>query len=110
MKTILLLLCLAFAVPSFTGCTTPPSQRVQTVQTLKIVGLTIDAAMKTAAALYHQDKITAAQWDKISSFHTTKFRPVFKIAVDAVQENMESLASPEVSSLAQQLLALIPSS
>lgn len=101
-------LCLAVAAPvlTFSGCAAP-STRVQEVKTLKVVGLSVDATMKLAAQLYHDGKIGANLWQKIADIHDRQFQPAFNLAVQAVQSDLSSVASPDLAALAAQLAALL---
>lgn len=105
----LLALLMATAVPlAVTGCGTAPAGRVTEVKTLKAAGATADTAMKLAAQLYHDGRITADKWNAIADFHTQKFRPAYNLAVAAVQSDLTP-ASPELWALAGQLAALVES-
>ena len=107
MKKFLLALALACAAISPTACTTAPTARVQEVKTLKAVGLAVDGTMQLAAQLYHDGKIDAALWQKIATAHDTQFQPAYRLAVAAVQANLDSVASPDLAALAAQLAALV---
>lgn len=110
MKKLLFSLVLLFALPALhTGCTTAPTQRGQTVMTLKIVGASVDASMKIAVQLLHDGHITAAQWNQIAAIHDQKFLPAYNLAVAAVQANLDSVASPDLTALAAQLASIIAS-
>jgi hypothetical protein len=110
-KRIAFVLCLVLAVvciPSaLTSCAHPPSERVAQVQTLKAVGHTAEAAVATSAQLYAGGQITAEQARAINSLYDTRFQPAFRVAVEAVNANLESVASPELVALAAQLSALV---
>lgn len=108
MKKILLILCLALTVPAMTlstGCTTQPSARTSTVQTLGIVGASADGSMKLLAQLRHDGKLTAAQWDEIAAIHA-QYRTAYNLAVVAVQGDFTSIASDGLTTLVAQLAAL----
>lgn len=111
MRKILFLLiaCTALvATPVLTtSCTSAPSSRVTEVKTLKTVAVSVDAAMKVAAQLYKDGKITAGQWLKIADFHDNTFQPAFKLAVSSVQADLSSVASPDILGLAAQLADLV---
>jgi hypothetical protein len=111
MKTNIIILSCALVLSggtmAYVGCTT--TSQVQAGQTLQAVGLAVDAAMKTAAGMYHNNQITAAQWAQIADIHDNKFQPAFNLAVQAVQANLSSIASPDVVALASQLSALVAS-
>lgn len=92
---------------TYVGCTT--SQQVTTVQTLKTVGMAADAAMTTAAGLYHNNQITSVQWQAIADFHDQKFIPAYKVAIQAAQSDLSSFASPDLLALSAQLGALVAS-
>ena len=108
MKRLLLVLCLVVApVATFTGCATPPVvQRIETL-TLLSVATTADTAMKTAAGLYHDGKLTTSQWAVVADFHDTKFLPVFDLAFTASQANWHALAPAELALLVTQLVGLV---
>lgn len=103
-RSILAAIALAFAIssPAFHGCSTPPSQRVAAVNTLKSIGAAADAAMRVAAGAYHDGRLTAAQWAKIAEAHD-RFQALYNVAVAGVQANLDSIASPDLVSLAAQL-------
>lgn len=114
MKIIRFLFCAAIAalvsVPlAFTGCKSAPSERVVEAQSLKAVGQAADAAVALSAQLYRDSRITAAQARQVDDFYDKKFQPVFRVAVSAVQANLDSIASPDVMALAAQLSALVSS-
>lgn len=111
MKKILSLVCFAMLViaspVSFTACSSLPSARVVQVQTLKAVGHTAEAAVSSSAQLYAAGTITAAQAREVMDFYNSKFQPAFRIAVNAVNTNLDSIASPDLAGLAAQLSALV---
>lgn len=110
MKKLLLILALAVATPLVqTGCGTSPSSRVVQVQTLKAVGQSADAAVALSAQLYHDGKITAAQANQVRDLYDLKFQPAYRVAVNAVQANLDSIASPDLLALTQQLSTLVAS-
>jgi hypothetical protein len=89
------------------GCKTAPSERMVEVQTLKTVGAGVDAAMKVAAMLYTDRKITTAQWQRVADFHDQKFQPAYNLAVAIVRADLSSAASPDLVAIFSQLLALV---
>lgn len=108
MKKLLIALCLATALPlAPIGCKTPPSERVVQVQTLKSVGHIAEAAVSSSAQLYAAGLITAAQARRVADLYDKEFQPAFRIAVNAVKANLDSIASPELAGLAAQLAALV---
>lgn len=111
MKKLILLLalaCSAVAIPVVqTGCKTAPSHRVIQVQTLKAVGETAEAAVGLSAQLYAAHTINAVQARQVLDFYNTKFQPVYRVAVAAVNANLDSIASPDLVGLAAQLSALV---
>lgn len=110
MKRLCLILALAIACPlAPIGCNSSPSSRVQQVQTLKGVGASVDTAMKVAARLLKDGKITREQWDKLAAFHDNKFQPAYKFAVSLVRSDLSSVASPDILSLLSELLAIVDS-
>lgn len=108
MRKLFFALALAFSAPVLvTSCSTPPSARVAQVQTLKAVGNSADAAVALSAQLYRDNRITAAQAREVLDFYNTKFQPSFRLAVSIVNANLDSLASPDLVSLASQLASLV---
>lgn len=108
MRKLFLALALAFSAPILaTSCSTAPSERVATVQTLKGVGHTADAAVALSAQLYRDQRITAAQARQVLDFYNQKFQPSFRLAVAMVNANLDSVASPDLVALASQLSALV---
>lgn len=97
------------AVMSYTSCTTTTSQQVTTYQTLKTVGMAADSAMTIAAGLYHNGQVTSEQWQQIADLHDNKFIPAYKLAIQASQSDLSSLASPDLLALSTQLAALVAS-
>lgn len=91
------------------SCSTAPTQRGQTVTTLKIVGASVDASMKIAVQLLRDGHITAAQWNLIATIHDQKFLPAYNLAVAAVQANLDTVASPDLAALAAQLASIVAS-
>jgi hypothetical protein len=108
LRKFALLIALATALPVVqTGCSTPVSERVAAVQSLKAVGHTAEAAVAATAQFYAAGKITAAQAAEVNRIFDKQFQPAFRIAVNAVNANLESVASPELIALAAQLSALV---
>jgi len=108
MKRLLLAFLLVAAVPTIpTGCSTAPTQRGQTVTTLKIVGASVDTSMKIAVQLYRDGKISPAVWNQVAAIHDQKFQPAYNLAVAAVQANLDSVASPDLVGLAAQLAQIV---
>ena len=108
MKKLLLVIAL-LAAPALTSCHTPPSARVNQVETLKSIGLAVDGAMKISAQLLNEQRITSAQWYAIADLHDRRFLPAYRLAVSAVRANLDSVASPDLSNLASELLTLVQS-
>ena len=109
-RLLITIVSLAFVVPAtvtFTGCSTPPSARVVQVQTLKGVGQSAEAAVSLSAQLYRDGKITAIQARQVLDFYDLKFQPAYRLAVAAVNANLDSVASPDVLALASQLSNLV---
>ncbi len=108
MKKLMLFLLLAVLPPvAFTGCSSPPDKRVAQVQTLKAVGHAAETAVATTAQLYLAGVITQAQADQVRNLYDNRFQPTFRVAVSAVNANLDSVASPELVALASQLAALV---
>lgn len=107
--SIVFCLCMAFLPVVNTGCSTAPSQRSDTVTTLKIVGASVDASMKVAVQLLKNAQITREQWLRIADFHDRQFLPAYNLAVSAVQANIDSVADPALISLSLQLASIIAS-
>ncbi len=107
---LLFALCLACTLPAgFTACSTPPSSRVAQVQTLKAVGETAEAAVMLSAQLYKAGKITSAQARAVIDFYDLRLQPAFRLAYAAAKADLSTAASPDVSALASQLVALVAS-
>jgi len=107
---ILLIIALAFgaiAIPVLETSCAAPSERVAQVQTLKAVGHTAEAAVATSAQLYSAGKITPEQARKVMDIYDRQFQPAYRVAVNAVNANLDSIASPELISLAAQLSAIV---
>jgi hypothetical protein len=92
-----------------TGCSTAPSARVQAVQTLGVLGSSAKAGMDSATQLLAQGSITVAQWQKVADFYDHRWQPAYALAVTAARSDLGSIASPDVTNLAVQLLALVAS-
>lgn len=98
-----------FSLPVMqTGCSSP-STRVAQVQTLKAVGHTAEAAVATSAQLYGAHLITDKQARDVMDLFDGKFQPAYRVAVNAVNANLDSIASPELVSLAAQLATIVAS-
>lgn len=95
-----------FCISNFAGCAAPSSRVVQ-VQTLKVVGHTAEAAVAASAQLYASGKITAEQARQVMDIYDKQFQPAYRVAVNAVNANLDSIASPELVTIAAQLSALI---
>jgi hypothetical protein len=91
------------------GCSIPPSSRVTQVTTLKALGATAAGVVTVSAQLYQQGQITAEQARQINDFFDRRFQPAYRLAVQAVNSDLNSLASPELIALAAQLSALLVS-
>lgn len=109
MKKLLLLVTLALCAPIFTACSTPPSARVVQVQTLKAVGQAAESTVVLAGHLYAGGTITAAQDRAVNTFYDTRFQPAFRLAVAAVNANLDSVASSDIAALGLQLSDLLAS-
>ena len=108
MKRLLFAVALSIApIALQTACQTAPSARVVQVQTLKAVGQSAEAAVALSAQLYQSGTITAVQARQVIDFYDKQFQPVFRVAVAAVQSNLDSAASPDLVNLAAQLSALV---
>jgi hypothetical protein len=108
LRSCAIALALATALPVMqTGCSTPPSERVQAVNTLKAVGHTAEAAVAATAQFYAAGKISAEDARKVNDLYNLKFQPAFRVAVNAVNSNLESVATPELIALAAQLSSLV---
>jgi cyanate lyase len=77
------------------------------VQTLKAVGQSAEATVALAAHLYQAGTITATQAKAVADFYDTRFRPVYSLAVTAVQANLDTSAPQDLINLAGQLAALL---
>lgn len=108
MKKLIVFLFLAIALPALhTGCQTAPSARVTEVQTLGVVGSSAKSAMDTATQLLKSGQITVPQWQAIANFYDNRWQPTYNLAVSAVQSNLSTIASPDLSGLLQQFLSLV---
>jgi hypothetical protein len=110
MKTLRLLLLsvvLASSPALFVACSTPPNERVVQVQTLKAVGHTAESAVAASAQFYAAGRITAAQARQVMDIYDKRFQPAFRVAVNAVNANLDSVASPELVAIAAELSALV---
>lgn len=100
--------CGFFSLPVLqTGCSTPVDQRVQTVQTLKIVGQSAKATVDSAAQLLAQGSISVESWNKIASVYDNNFQPTYALAVAAARSDLSTPASPDLIGIAAQLAALV---
>jgi hypothetical protein len=104
---LFLSLVIIFAQCAVTGCKTSPTERTQTVTTLKIVGTSAKASIDAAASLLRDGKISVSQWQSISSVYDTKFQPAFNLAAATAHSDLSSAASPDLIALASQLATLI---
>ena len=109
-----ILLCIALACS--TGCATVQKATTAlsaagssptTVTTLEVLGASVDASMKVAAGLYHDGKITTAQWNLLASLHDTEFLPAYNAAVAAVQYDTGQPAAPSLIALGGQIAAAL---
>lgn len=89
------------------GCSTAPSSRVSQVMTLKAVGHSAEAAVQSTARLFQAGTITAAQAKQVMDVYDLRFQPAFRLAVTAVNSNLDSVSSPDLIILAAELSALI---
>lgn len=94
-------------VVTFTGCSSAPSQRTTEVVTLKVIGATADAGMTTAAQMLKAGQISVVQFQKVAEFYDMKFQPAYRLAVQSVQYNLDSVSSPDLVLLASQLGELV---
>lgn len=97
----------AFCPPVLTSCSTPPSQRVVTVQTLKAIGQSAESAVASSAQLYASGTISAPQARSVMDFYNLKFQPAYRLAVIAANSDLSSVASPDLINLAAQLSSLV---
>lgn len=109
LRLLILAMALGLGSVAYQGCGTPPSARVVQVQSLKAVGHTAEAAVATSAQLYNGHVITAQQARAVIDLYNLRFQPAFKVAVSAVNANLDSIASPELADLAGQLASLVAS-
>lgn len=106
-RLILSVALLALCSFTVTACSTPPSERVVQVQSLKAVGQAAEAAVVLSAQLYRDNKINDRQARDVMEIYNLKFQPIYREAVKAAQANLDSIASPELASLAAQLSSLV---
>ncbi len=108
MKKLFLVILLAFTAVSLpTGCQTPVSQRTAAFASIGVMATTVDAGMKTAAALYHNGKLSAVRWGIIVDYHDRVYNPAFQAALIVAQSNVNSAVDPNLTNLANQLLTLL---
>lgn len=107
LRAALLGALLCFFVFPTGGCSSAPSERVVQVQSLKAVGHAAESAVALSAQLYRDGRITAAQARTVLDFYNERFQPVYRVAVSAVNANLDTLASPELLSLAGELSNLV---
>lgn len=100
---------LATPLLTLSGGCAAPSARVAQVQSLKAVGQSAESAVELSAQLYRDGRITPAQARQVADFYDQRFQPSFRLAVAAVNANLDSIASPDVAALASQLSALVVS-
>ncbi len=98
---------LAGPILTLSGGCAAPSARVAQVQTLKAVGQAAEASVALSAQLYRDSRITPEQARYIADFYDKKFQPAYRLAVAAVNANLDSIASPDVAALASQLSSLV---
>jgi hypothetical protein len=91
-----------------TGCAAlnTPSAKSTEVVTLKVLGASRDTAMKVAAQLYKDGKLSDAQWVKLRDLHD-KFQGAYNLAVDAVKGDTSTFANADMLALFGELSALI---
>ncbi len=111
MKRLTLILCLLCApFPAlFTSCSQAPSERVVFVQTLKSIGQTAETTVAVSARLYQAGDISPAQAHSVAVFYDQVFQKAFKTAVFAAKSNLDTVASPDLVALAQQLSSMVSS-
>ncbi len=110
MKRLILILCLACApVALFTSCSQAPSERVVYVQTLKTIGQTAETTLAVSARLYQAGDISPAQAHSVAVYYDQVFQPAFRTAVYAAKANLDTVASPDLIAIAQQLSSLVSS-
>lgn len=93
----------------FTSCSTAPNDRVAAVQTLGILGQSAKSGMDSATQLLKQGSITVDQWRKVADFYDNKWQPSYALAVAAAKSDLSSVASPDITNLGLQFLALVAS-
>jgi hypothetical protein len=88
------------------GCAT--SLSTTAYETLATVGATEKASVTTMATLYHNGKITAAQWNTVAQDDAT-FDSVYSVACVAAASNLATAAVPaNVTAAAATVNALVP--
>jgi len=106
--TLLLVAALGVSSPVFlTSCSTTPSTNVEAFKTLSVIGSTAKSGMDAATQLLKQGSITVAQWQKVADFYDNKFQPSFALALTAANSDLSSPASPDITNLAIQFVALV---
>jgi hypothetical protein len=106
--TLILIAALGSAPVAFTtGCATTPATQTTAFKTLGVIGNTAKSGMDAATQLLKQGTITVAQWQKVANFYDNQFQPTFALALNAAHADLSSIASPEVTNLAIQFVALV---
>lgn len=109
MKKLILILYLALACPlAPIGCNSSPSSRNTEVQTLLVVGNSVDLAMKAAAQAFKDGYLTGEQWGKIAVAYA-RYQQAFKLAVDTVKSDLSLAAPADIIQLSTELLTIIQS-
>lgn len=105
-RYLIIALALGLGSVAYQGCQQAPSARVIQYQTLRGVGEAGKSSMDATTQLLKQGSITYEQWQKVATFYDTKFQPAYAVAVVAAQSDLSSVASPDLTNLLNQLLAL----
>lgn len=96
------------SVVIFTGCMNQSAATV-TYKTLDTLGAGVDAAMKTAALLKVNGKITSAQWQTVADAHAM-FLVAYNAAIDAAAVALDKASVPaNVQALATDVLNIVAS-
>lgn len=106
-RFLVIAVALLFAAPLFVTSGCSATNQTVAYRTLGVVGASADSAMKTATSMLKNGTITVAQWQKAADIHDKQFQPAYNLALASVQANLNSIASPELQGLADQLAALI---
>mgnify|MGYP001593999380 FL=1 len=87
------------------GCASTPKQTAH--RTLEAVGLSVQQAMKSAAAGVKVGKLTPEEWERVAKVHDTQFLPAYRTACTLAAQDFTLFAPADVIAIQTQLLNLI---